>query len=84
MEGGTPTAVDLRSGGENLLVSRSAAEVEIRPLSHGGAEFIHSIAGGKTIYEAAWTAVSVDSSFDLLTMLAGMVEAGTVVAYQDD
>jgi len=84
IEGGTPTAVDLGAGGENVLVSRSAAEIEIRRLSDGGVEFIRSVAEGNTTCKAARAALAFDCSFDLSTMLTGMIEAGTFVAYESD
>ena len=82
IEGGTPIAVDLEAGGENVLVSRSGVEVEVRSLSDGGVEFIRSIAEGKTAGEAARTALSIDFSFDQAAMLTGMVDAGAIVTYQ--
>ncbi len=53
IDGATPMAVDLEAGGENVLVSRPAAKVEIRLLSVGGVEFVRSIAEGNTVGEAA-------------------------------
>jgi hypothetical protein len=84
IEGGTPTPVDLEAGGENVLVSRSVAEVEIRTLSDPGVEFICSVAEGNTICEATRTALAFDSCLDLSWMFTSMIEAGIFVAHPGD
>lgn len=83
IEGSTPIPVDLDRGGENVLISRSSAEVEVRPLSDAGVRFIRSIAEGNTILEAAWNTFIFDRSFDLSAMLTGLIEAGIFVGYRD-
>lgn len=84
IEGGTPTAVDLEAGGENVLMCRPVAEVEIRTLSNSGAEFIRSIAEGNTVRTAAGAARMVDCSFDPLSMVTSMIAAGAFAALQND
>jgi hypothetical protein len=84
VESVTPTPVDLQAGGENVLVSRRAADVEIRTVSDGGMSFLRSIADGKPVIEATRIVLAFDSSFDLSTMLAGMLESGCFVACQND
>jgi Putative DNA-binding domain len=80
IEGGTPTAVDLEAGGENVFVCRQAAGVEIHRLSSAGMEFVRSIAAGRSVVEASGVALDVDNNFDLPTTLARMMEAGCFVA----
>lgn len=84
IEGRTPIAVDIEAGGENVLVSRPAACVEIRPVSDGGMNFIRSIADGKSVAEATTIARTIDCKFDPSAMLAAMIEAGYFVACRND
>jgi len=84
IDGASPMAVDLESGGENVLVSRPTAEVEIRTVSDGAAEFIRSVAEGNTVCEAARTALTSDTSFNLSSTLSRVMETGIFVGYDSD
>ncbi|MGO9700540.1 MAG: putative DNA-binding domain-containing protein [Xanthobacteraceae bacterium] len=76
-----PGPVDLESGGEDVLVVRPAADVEVRSVPHGGAEFIASLANGQSLTEATMSAISADQSFDLSASLATLIGAGVFVGY---
>jgi hypothetical protein len=84
IEGGTPIAVDLGAGGENVLLCRQTAGVEIHPLTDAGVEFVHSLADGRSVREAAASALNSGNDFDLAALLSKMSEAGCFVAYQND
>ena len=83
---GVPGPVDLEAGGEDTLIIRSAAEVEVRLMPSGGAEFVASLAVGKSASEAALAAVKADRTFDLSASLAGLISAGAFVgwSFEDD
>jgi len=84
IEGATPVAIDLEGGGENVLVSRPAAEVEVRRLSNAGMEFVRSIAEGNTVIVATGAALTVDRKFDLSIMLEGLIQAGIFRANENE
>jgi hypothetical protein len=79
---GVPSPVDLDSGGENALVVRAGAEVEVRTMPQGGAEFIAALASGKILAEAAQSALTADASFNLSANLAALIGAGIFVGYK--
>jgi hypothetical protein len=76
LEGGTPAPVDLDSGGEDALVSRPGAEVEVRSLPPGAAAFIGELADGRGLAIAAETGLAAANSFDLAANLAALLGAG--------
>lgn len=73
---GVPESVDLGAGGEDTLIVRPDAEVEVRSLPPGGAEFIASLASGHTLIEAAKSGLRAATSFDLATNLTALLGAG--------
>jgi hypothetical protein len=75
---GVPGPVDLDTGGEDALVIRTGAEVEVRT---GGAEFIEALASGEILAEAAKSALIADPCFDLPAKLATLIGAGVFVGY---
>ncbi|MBI2737113.1 MAG: putative DNA-binding domain-containing protein [Rhodospirillales bacterium] len=81
---GVPGPVDLAAGEEDTLVARPAAEVEVRSMPPGGAEFVTSLADGKSIAKAMKAAVTAAPRFDLSGNLAGLIGAGVFVAYGFD
>jgi hypothetical protein len=81
---GVPAPVDLEAGGEDALVIRPAAEVEVRWMPAGGAEFIAALAEGGTLAAAATAALDADEGFDLATNLAELIRAGAFVGFTDD
>jgi hypothetical protein len=73
--------VDLGAGGEDTLIVRPAAAVDVRHLPAGGATFIETLADGGTLSEAAERAAESDEGFDLSANIAGLIDAGAVVGY---
>jgi len=78
---GVPGPVDLESGGEDALVLRPAADVEVRSMPRGAAEFIASLASGQPLIDAATSAIGADGSFDLAANLAALIGAGLFTGY---
>ncbi len=81
VDDGIPAPVDLAGGGEDALVVRPAAEVEVRAMPPAGAEFLNALAPGKSVVEATKTAMTADNRFDLSANLAGLISAGVFVGY---
>jgi putative DNA-binding protein len=79
---GVPAPVDLESGGEDTLVARPDAEVEVRSIPAGGAEFIAALGEGSLLVEAAKAGLRVSPSFDLAANLTALLGAGIFVASQ--
>lgn len=79
---GMPGPVDLESGGEDALVVRPDAEVEVRSMPSGAAAFIGALADGRTLVDAAGTAKATDAGFDLTAHLAGLIGGGIFVGYR--
>jgi hypothetical protein len=75
-----PAPIRLDSAGEDALVARVGAEVEVRAMPAGGAAFLDALARGLTLAEAAGQAASADSSFDLTEHIAALLESGLVTA----
>jgi hypothetical protein len=76
---GVPAPVDLESGGEDTLVMRPGANVEARAIPPGGVEFLTALASGKTLWEAAKTAMDTGAAFDLAANLSALISAGAFV-----
>ena len=81
VDGGIPAPVDLAAGGEDALVVRPAAEVEVRSMPPAGADFLNALAVGECVVEATKTAMAADNRFDLSANLAGLISAGVFVGY---
>jgi hypothetical protein len=81
VDGGVPGPVDLAAGGENALVVRPEAGVEVRSIPNGSPEFIHSLASGRPVFAAFEEAIAADPSFDLSANLSDLVQAGAVVGF---
>jgi hypothetical protein len=73
--------VDLESGGEDALVVRPGAEVEVRSMPLGGAEFVTALANGQSLADAAKSAMRASASFDLSANLAALIGTGVFVGY---
>lgn len=73
---GVPRPVDLASGGEDCLVVRPAADVEVRFVPPGGAAFVRRLGAGAPLGEAAQAGHDAAQSFDLSANLAGLISAG--------
>lgn len=80
-EDGEPGPVDSASGGEDVLVSRPEADVEVRSMPAGGAQFVSTLARGKTLAAAVEVALSADEYFDLSSSLAALIGSGFFVGY---
>lgn len=78
---GVPAPVDLAGGGEDVLVVRPAAEVEVRSVPGGSLEFIRGLADGMSVLSALKVAISVDPGFELSANLSGLMRAGALVGY---
>ena len=79
VDDGVPAPVDLEQGGEDALVARPAAEVEVRRLPGGGAEFISALLRGLPLGAATETAMAADGDFNLTENLTGLIQAGVLV-----
>lgn len=73
--------VDLDAGGEDTLIVRPEATVDVRRLPVGGAAFIEALASGGTLAEAAELAAEAGEGFDLSANIAGLIDSGAVVGY---
>ena len=81
--GGVPAPIDLEAGGEDALIVRPVAEVEVRSLPTAGADFIAALASGAPVLEAATTAWAADSRFDLAANLSGLIGCGAIVGFDN-
>jgi hypothetical protein len=72
--------IDLRSGGEHLLLLRTAHDVELRALDPAEFAFVTSIANGTSLALAAQAAAE-SGEFDVGTSLRRLVAAGAVVDF---
>jgi hypothetical protein len=81
VEGGVPGPVDLAAGGENALVVRPQADVEVRSIPDGSPEFIHALASGRPVLAAFEEAIAADPTFDLSANLSDLIQAGAAVGF---
>jgi uncharacterized protein (UPF0276 family) len=73
--------VDLDACGDDVLVVRPEAEVEVRRLPAGAAAFIGALRAGSPIFDAANDGLSAKPDFDLASALLGMVEANLIIGF---
>jgi hypothetical protein len=73
---GVPAPVDFTMGGEDVLVLRPAAEVEVRAMPPGGFAFVEALQQGQSLTEAMKTALRADPRFDLSGNIRDLVAAG--------
>ena len=76
---GVPAPVDLDASGEDVLIVRPAADVEVRLIPLGGAEFAIALASGRSLVQATKSALNVSSVFDLSANLTALMHAGALV-----
>jgi hypothetical protein len=81
VDGGVPGPVDLAAGGENALIVRPEAGVEVRSIPNGSPEFIGALASGKSVLVAFEEAIATEPSFDLSANLSDLIQAGAVVGF---
>jgi hypothetical protein len=79
--GGVPAPVDLAAGGEDVLVVRPLADVEVRPIPEGSLEFIQALADGRSVLLALEEALIANPRFDLAANLSDLLHAGALVGY---
>jgi hypothetical protein len=77
---GVPGPVQFDNLGEDALVIRPAATVEVRSMPAGGADFLAALGEGCSVLDAADSAVAHAPSFNLSVNIAGLIEAGAFVA----
>jgi hypothetical protein len=68
--------VNLAAGGEDVLIVRSVALVELRALPPGGADFVQALRDGGSMLDATKAAMGADCRFDLAVNLSGLMSAG--------
>ena len=76
---GPVTPVDF-SVAEDALITRPDADVEVRAVPPGGAEFVAALGRGETLGAAADRGLAADSRFDLAGNIAGLFAAGALVS----
>jgi len=81
-EAGEPEQVTLNDEGEDALIVRPDATVEVRSLPPGAADFIGALGAGLTVAEATALATACDCRFDLAANIAGLIDAGALFAFQ--
>jgi hypothetical protein len=80
VDDGVPGPVDLEAG-EDTLIVRPNAEVEVRSMPSGGAEFVGALAAGLSVGEATRTAAEAHEFFDLKANLVGLISAQVFVGH---
>lgn len=79
---GVAGPVDLDAGGEDALLVRPEADVEVRSLPAGGAAFAAGLRDGYSVLEATRMALTIDSRFGLSANLTGFLQAGAIVGFE--
>lgn len=79
--GGMPAPIDISGGGENALVVRPIAEVEVRRLPAGAATFITDLTAGASVTDATILAFGEDSNFDLAGALRDLFAIDAIVGW---
>ncbi|RTM14164.1 MAG: DUF2063 domain-containing protein [Bradyrhizobiaceae bacterium] len=80
--GGIPAPVDLAAGGEDILVVRPLADVEVRSIPKGSLEFIQALTEGRSVLAALEAGLIANPRFDLSANLFDLLRAGGVVGYR--
>lgn len=81
IEGGTPTYVELTDSGEDVLIVRPAADIEVRLLPPGGAAFLATMQSGLPVIDAMNAALMSDPRFDLAANLSVILATGAIVKF---
>ena len=78
---GVPAPVDLAAGGEDALIVRPMADVEVRSLPAGSFEFVQELANATTILAALEAGLTANRRFDLAANVSDLMQSGAVVGY---
>jgi hypothetical protein len=76
---GMTESVNLAAGGEDVLIVRSVAQVELRELPPGGADFLQALCNGRSMLDATKMAMTAHCRFDLSGNLSGLMGAGAFI-----
>jgi hypothetical protein len=81
IDGGNPVVIDVFGGGQQALVIRPRAEVEVRRVSSGAATFVQCLAAGGPIAVATSLAQDDDPGFDLARALGELFATEAIVGW---
>lgn len=81
IDGVEDAQIDLDEGGEDALIVRPEADVEVRRLPAGTAAFMEALQAGSLIVDALRQGLSASPRFDLAGTLHGMIESGVIIGY---
>jgi hypothetical protein len=84
LDGSGTEAISLDQAGDDVLISRPAAEVEIRRMPAGAAAFIRAVQAGKPVVDAMRQGIADNTQFDLANTLIGLIEADTIIDITKD
>ncbi len=74
-----PQSVNSAAGGEDALIVRPDAEVEVRALLPGGADFLLALRDGSSMLHATKMAIAADRRFDLSANLSELIGANLFI-----
>ncbi len=78
---GVPVAIDPDAAAEDAVILRPAAEVEVRFLPEGGADFLLGLGQGQSVLAATTSALDASPRFELAANLAGLIRAGAIIGH---
>lgn len=81
VEDGVAGPVDVAGGGEDALVLRPEAEVEVRSIPKGSANFILALSTGRSVLAAFEQALVTEPGFDLAMNLTDLIRVGAVIGF---
>ncbi len=81
IDAGEPAAIDISIEGEDALVARPIADVEVRRLPVGAAAFITGLAAGASVADATSLALDENSGFDLTSALRDLFAINAVIGW---
>jgi hypothetical protein len=79
--GGVPAPVDFNAGGQDVLIVRPLADVEVRSIPKGSPEFIQALIDGRSVLAATEAALIANPRFDLSVNLSDLMLAGAIIGY---
>ncbi len=74
--------IRLDRGGEDALIVRPAAEVDVHLLRPGDAAFLQALGEDRSLADAALEATKEHPDFDLTSAISGIIDSGAVVAFR--